>query len=70
MLTQHQVKMLDWLRDGGHLIETINGWEDPRTRRRIRLDTQDALEATAQLAKVVRIGKRSKTTWIVHKQTI
>lgn len=68
--TKKRLALLQYLRDGGYLEAHIGGWYDTRTKGsgvRIRVETQDWLEATGELVEVISKGRCMITYRICHR---
>lgn len=70
--TKKRIEILEHLRNGGYLESHIGGWYECPTRGgvKIRVETQDWLEATNELVEVEKNGKYIRVYRIYHKDKI
>ena len=70
--TKKRLELLEHLRNGGYLESNISGWYECPSRGgvKLRVETQDWLEATGELVEVIKEGKYLRTYRIYHKDKV
>lgn len=70
--TKKRLELLEHLRNGGYLESHIGGWYESPSRGgvKLRVETQDWLEATGELVEVIKDGKHLRTYRIYHKDKV